>query len=188
MAARIAELLTRENHVKGVKAKEACRKECSELICRLKSTREDLDPQSIWNRINRNLGVLVNAGDHSYWFRQPMKTEVIEAHCDLKALERDRLLERMIALNEEQRKILLLLGTDDLLGQDDPPEGLALDYIKKLIDLRKQILAEYPEVNGWRDKLRSAATRKERLAVLCSKVRSIGDETQKVVKELEGRG
>ena len=98
MAARIAELMIREQRVKGVKAKEACRKECSELICRLKSSREELDPQSIWNSINRNLGVLVSAGDNKYWFRHPKESVTLEACCDLKALNRDGLLERLIAL------------------------------------------------------------------------------------------
>jgi len=187
MAARIAELLTREQKIKGVKAKEACRKECSQLICRLKSSREERDPQSIWNSINRNLNVLVNAGDHNYWFRHPKESVTLEPRCNLKALNRDGLLERLIALNDEQRKILLLLGTDDLLEPDDLPDPLTPDVIEKLLGLRKQIMNESLGENDWRGRLRAAAKRKERLALLCSQVRSVGRETQRVVKELEGR-
>lgn len=183
MAARIAELLTREQQVKSTKAKEACRKECSELICRLKSLREEQDPQSIWNNINRNLGVLVDAGNHNYWFPKRKKAELLDVRCDLNNLSYDKLVERLIALNNKQRKILLLLGTDDLLESNGPPDAINQDLLDRLLNMRKQILDDNLTEKGWRDKLQAAKTRNERLAVLCRQMRSVGRETQRVVKE-----
>ena len=190
MAGRIAELLVREQHLSGARAKEACRKECSELIRQLDAICQELDPNSTRNSINRSLRVLAAAGDHSYWFRQPRETPKLEQRCDLTAMDAETLLKRLISIHDAQHDALLFLGIDDFFdsGALDQIEGVNADLVLKLGNLRSEILDELDAANGWQKQLRAATDRGERLGLLCDRIRALARESQRVVKEIEQRG
>jgi len=188
MAGRIVELLEREPTLTSAKAREACRKECSELIRRLRTTREESDHNSLWQRINRNLSVLVGKGDHSYWYREPSVQIDLDKRCILKELSDDDLVKRLLAIHDDQHESILLFATDELVdAKDERLEAVDEDSYAEYLRLRQKCLNR-PDQSEWKTMLKEAENRKDRLAILCKKIQQLGRQLQLAAKEIERRG
>jgi len=188
MSARIAELLVREEALSNGKAKEACRKEISTLICQLKAERNRRDSDSPLNKIAKDLRVLVDAGDHSYWYRTP-RAPLDLTMPSLSTMDADTLISRLIALHDEQREIALLLGTDGITEESAQNELKDLDpaLISNFLQFKANVLSEKSNSNTWRTELKKAATKKYRFDILERQFSLLVEESLRVLKEISRR-